>query len=148
MCWIFNMFLLLSPDSATRHPMTAGVAIWCAVAVATMPTQKGLWKGVSANTTGAATSPARNVNIRWRDMYVSELFIDIWAADTKHYFHHISISSPTQRTPDSLQTLGNEVSENGTRHCKDSHAAPRPENRMWGHRKDDWYLMSKRDWEY
>lgn len=57
--------------SATRPPWAATVATLCAVAVATTPTWRRWWRGVTVNITGVAMWCARSVGGRWRDTSVN-----------------------------------------------------------------------------
>lgn len=52
--------------------MAVTAATSCAVDVATTPTQTAWSSGATANTTGAATSPAAGVSAQWSAMCASE----------------------------------------------------------------------------
>lgn len=58
--------------SATRRPTAVTAVTSCAAAAATTPTQTAWSSGVTANTTGAATSPAAGVNAPWSATSASE----------------------------------------------------------------------------
>lgn len=62
-CQQLDLSLLLCgfADSATKRQRAATAATWCAATVDTTPTLRNWWSAATANTTGAATSPARSV---------------------------------------------------------------------------------------
>lgn len=60
------------PGSATKPPTAVTAATSCAVGAAITPTRTAWWSGVTASTTGAATSPAAGVNAPWSATSASE----------------------------------------------------------------------------
>lgn len=63
----------LRTGSAIRRPAAVTAVIWCAAAEATTLTQSEWWSDATANTTGAATSPARSAIRLWRNTSANEL---------------------------------------------------------------------------